>query len=507
MALSASLTWTFNYGGYTLYNAMLRMSFFISIYLTSIAGVAVSYRLSPFHPLAAFPGPLINRITALKLAHIVYSGKRFLIIKDLHRKYGKFVRTGPNTLSINSHEALAPIYTTSKSMDKSDAYRPGRAPDGGLFFIRKRTEHNTRRRIWAAAFSNASLDHMMKVVDKRTHQMLGIMRTRRTKDGGLDLTEVIRHWAYDLMAELTFGSSSRIEMMQDGDPLDVVASVQGATVAFEILGEVPPLFDILWNMPTLKDVRVIDKLAHKLMDTRKKATGGHEDISSHLLGEHGGERLSDDELTLDSAFVIVAGSDTTAGSLTILMYHLLSDRATYTKLRDELDAHYGGPEEVDDYKKLMDLPYLFGTVHEGLRLGTPFPGLPRVVSDGGVVIDGTYVPEKTIVGVPPYVQQTSPDNFYPYPMEFKPERWQPGGLGPDTLTRAHAIMCFSYGAFSCLGKAFAIRELHLVVAKMVLGFDMELAPDFDRQKFEDGIQNMRTTLFTRDLMIRATPRH
>lgn len=39
----------------------------------------------------------------------------------------------------------------------------------------------------------------MKVVDKRTHQMLGIMRTRATKEGGLDLTEVIRHWAYDLM--------------------------------------------------------------------------------------------------------------------------------------------------------------------------------------------------------------------------------------------------------------------------------------------------------------------
>jgi hypothetical protein len=49
------------------------------------------------------------------------------------------------------------------------------------------------------------------------------------------------------------------------------------------LGEVPPLFDILWNMPTLKDVHVIDRLAATLMDTRKKATGGHEDISSHLV--------------------------------------------------------------------------------------------------------------------------------------------------------------------------------------------------------------------------------
>jgi cytochrome P450 len=143
------------------------------------------------------------------------------------------------------------------------------------------------------------------------------------------------------------------------------------------------------------------------------------------------------------------------------MYYLLSDRETYNKLREELDSHYTGPEEVDDYKKLMELPYLFGTVHEGLRLGTPFPGLPRVVSDGGVVIDGTYVPEKTIVGVPPYVQQTSPDNFYPYPLEFRPERWQPEGLGPDTITRAHALMCFSYGAvfMPALAKFFFANSL------------------------------------------------
>ena len=129
------------------------------------------------------------------------------------------------------------------------------------------------------------------------------------------------------------------------------------------------------------------------------------------------------------------------------MYYLLCDPTTYSKLRDELDAHYGGPEEVDDWKKLMDLPYLFGTVHEGLRLGTPMAGPPRVVPDGGIVIDGTYVPEKAIVGVPPCVQQTSSDNFYPYPLEFRPEKWQPEGLGPDTVTRAQALLCFSFGKY------------------------------------------------------------
>jgi hypothetical protein len=113
----------------------------------------------------------MNRITTLKLAYMVWGGKRFLVIKDLHQKHGKFVRTGqhqsiyplfdatndcvgPNTLSINSQTATAPIYTVAQSMEKSDAYRPGRSPHGGLFFIQNKAEHHNRRRIWAPAFSN-----------------------------------------------------------------------------------------------------------------------------------------------------------------------------------------------------------------------------------------------------------------------------------------------------------------------------------------------------------------
>jgi hypothetical protein len=57
-----------------------------------------------------------------------------------------------------------------------------------------------------------------------------------------------------------------------------------------------------------------------------------------------------------------------------------------------------------------------------------------------------------------------------------------------------------------LGKAFAIRELHFVVAKMVLSFDMDYHPSFDPKKFWDGVDNMRTTVFNEQLMIRAIPR-
>ncbi|KAF9017609.1 cytochrome P450 [Hymenopellis radicata] len=469
--------------------------------------IAVAYRLSPFHPLWKYPGPFLCKVTSLATMHMVSTGKRYQIIKAWHEKYGKFVRTGPNTLSIASTEAVHPIYTTAQSMDKSNAYRPGRAPVGGLFFTPKRDIHNIRRKAWAGAFSAKSILGLMGVVDKRTKQMLRVMEDRRDKDGAIDMSEIILHWAYDLMAEMTFGATSNVELMAQGDPENVSSNAQNATVVFEILGESPSIFDLAWRLPVSKEFHVLEDTARKLMDVRKNTTGN--DLAAFLLGEKGGQRLGDDDLNIDSAFAIAAGSDTTNGTLTILLYYLIRDRKVYNKLRDELDAHYNSADEVDDYKALMELPYLYGVVWEGLRLGTPFGGLPRVVGRGGQMLDGEFIPEDIIVSVPPYTQQTDPNNFYPSPMEFLPERWQPEGLGPDTKTDKNAsgtVLILVTGAFSCLGKSFAQQELHLTVAKLMLTYHMEFPKSFDHQKFDDGVLNMRTTLFTYPLSITATRR-
>jgi hypothetical protein len=66
----------------------------IACHLLSLVVSTVLYRLSPFHPLAKFPGPVLNKMTSLKLVYNVSTGKCPLITDELHKKYGKFVRTG-----------------------------------------------------------------------------------------------------------------------------------------------------------------------------------------------------------------------------------------------------------------------------------------------------------------------------------------------------------------------------------------------------------------------------
>lgn len=143
----------------------------------------------------------------------------------------------------------------------------------------------------------------------------------------------------------------------------------------------------------------------------------------------------------------MTGSDTTSTVIIYLFFLLISNKGAYERLREELDANFSDPDEPISSHTLTSLPYLEAVINEGLRLGTPFPGWPRVTPKEGMVIEGTYIPGNTIVGVNPYVQETSEENFYPDPMAYRPERWLPGGLGPGTITRKSAIMSFSFGEF------------------------------------------------------------
>jgi len=254
----------------------------------------------------------------------------------------------------------------------------------------------------------------------------------------------------------------------------------------------------------------LDNLAAKLLVVRQKTTDSVSgDIASYLLGEHDTSlpKLSQDDLRMDALFAIQAGSDTTSGVLIFVFYYLLTNPNALERLRAELDEAFPDSDAPLNLEKLTNLPFLNGVVDESLRLGTPFPGLPRVTPKGGAMLDGVFFPEGTIIGVPAYTQEIHPDNFWPEPEAFKPERWLPEGLGPGSRARRGAIMSFSFGPFGCLGKALAVQEMRVITAKMILTYDMKLAPDFDNAAFVEGIQNMRTTIFRQPLTVVATRRH
>lgn len=66
--------------------------------LTLLCSVA-AYRLSPFHPLAKYPGPTILKLTKLWTVWVAHRGQNHVYLMSLHDKYGPTIRIGPNELS------------------------------------------------------------------------------------------------------------------------------------------------------------------------------------------------------------------------------------------------------------------------------------------------------------------------------------------------------------------------------------------------------------------------
>jgi hypothetical protein len=78
-------------------------------YLSTLLLSIAAYRLSPFHPLARYPGPLGCKLSKLWMACICVTGKQHLYYKSLHDRYGDVVRIGPNELSVCDVAAIVPV--------------------------------------------------------------------------------------------------------------------------------------------------------------------------------------------------------------------------------------------------------------------------------------------------------------------------------------------------------------------------------------------------------------
>ncbi|KAJ7748818.1 cytochrome P450 [Mycena maculata] len=481
-----------------------------AIQIVVALAITISYRLSPFHPLFFFPGPLSYRISNLRMAHLLTTGLRHTTIQSLHRKYGKIVRIGPNSLSINSRSAVAPIYSSAKCLDRSSAYRFQPLPGDGLFFVLDRDTHHARRSIWAKAFTTANLDSFQPILNQRTTQLAECLQRRSsTNKGFTDLSRCIEDWSFDFMGDFAFGPGNSFELMWDGDPDNLVKNGKTATALFDIFGEVPWLLDILWYLPSTDSIKKLHSLSRQSLDRRKRLQVSEydKDLSSFLLDdEDQQENLTDEERTMDLVFAIQAGSDTTANVLQYTFFYLIGHRDVYARLTRELDEAFPDPADPLNFETLAELPYLNAVINEGLRLGTPLSGLERITPATGAIIDNIFIPSNTIVSVPAFTQQLDPSNFYPRPEEFLPDRWLIGGLEEDAVLEPNAIMSFSFGPYGCLGRALAMQELRVVVARLLLDFNMNFVDGIDVKAYAQGIRNIRTTFFPGPLLIRPESR-
>ncbi|ONK59074.1 uncharacterized protein A4U43_C08F2710 [Asparagus officinalis] len=141
------------------------------------------------------------------------------------------------------------------------------------------------------------------------------------------------------------------------------------------------------------------------------------------LPEEGGRDLTEDEmLTLCNEF-LVAGTDTTSTALQWIMAELVKNQDIQKKLIEEIE---GVTKEKVKEEDLQKMPYLKAVVMEGLRRRPPGHFvLPHAVTKD-IKFEGYLIPKKAVINF--MVAEMSTDGkIWSDPMEFRPERFLPGG--------------------------------------------------------------------------------
>lgn len=197
--------------------------------------------------------------------------------------------------------------------------------------------------------------------------------------------------------------------------------------------------------------------------------------------------LSRTELYANAGFLVIAGSETSATTLSAATYLLTRHPTALRKLQREVRTAFASYADIT-LESVCRLPYLIAVLNEALRHFPPVPaGFVRVTGPGGEYMSGTYVPEGTAVSVSQYAAGQSPANFSD-PQAFVPERWLNATAVAAGLTDAATLaryaddrkaghQPFSTGPRACLGRNLAYAEMRLILAKMVWSFDFALAPE------------------------------
>lgn len=132
------------------------------------------------------------------------------------------------------------------------------------------------------------------------------------------------------------------------------------------------------------------------------------------------ELLTMKEIRDEAMIYILAGSDTTALTLTYLVWAVCRNEGIRRTLVDELAGLRGN--SFDD-AELRRLPYLNQVIDEALRLYASAPaGLPRVVPAGGATLAGYSFPAGTVVSTQAYSMHRI-ESIFPDPERFDPSRW------------------------------------------------------------------------------------
>lgn len=199
---------------------------------------------------------------------------------------------------------------------------------------------------------------------------------------------------------------------------------------------------------SLKKANRLREIIREIIDQRKNGNIENCDLLDMLLNctdEDTGERMPEEQVIDEVLILIFAGHETTANTLSWLLYLLASNQ----EVLEQLVASFAGKNIGES----LSNEYLKATIYEGMRLYPAAWMTERVAVEDDQIGDFSF-PAKTII-IPFFFGLHRDKNIWDDPLAFKPQRF----ITDPKLARSKYFFPFGAGPRMCIGNNFAMVEM------------------------------------------------
>ncbi|KAK1579121.1 cytochrome P450 [Colletotrichum navitas] len=487
-------------------------SYIIAIYclVIALAGLQIKQKITALKsPLKQIPGPWYAPFTTLHLRYLFSTGTIWKLVEKSHEKYGSIVRLGPRQVWVSDKEAMKEILVKTdlpKVAMYAEISRDKFSP--GLFGEIRSEPHKRLKRFLSPAFTVNYIDNLEQFFTSTVRDLLNKYQTQMNEDPvyyakqGIeaDLMDDLHNVALDIMGECSFGKgfgqTNPNRMIEDGVDEKIWNSIprsifDGLSKRYQTV-YVKKFFRSLgidiqfdWPAEMITAINAVVQRRKLSPDVERR------DLLQHLIEEgkkpDTGTAMSTRDIVDQMAEILLAGSETTSGTIGCLFLELARNPDVRAKLMASLPAK-GFNDEIVSSKAVRgekEYEYLEACIKENLRLHPIASEMGRRTGNQWVELCGYNLPPHTVVSAS-YRDLHRNEKYWPQAERFWPERWlsedkRDGAPAPDM----DAYYPFSGGKHSCIGINFAWAEMRMVAANVLQRFNVCEVPgqDIDFRQF------------------------
>ncbi len=318
-----------------------------------------------FHPLSAYPGPLLGKFTDFYSFYGVYKQKRTKSQYEFLQKYGSPVRFSTNELVFSDLKTVSEIYGQSSSMpDKDKVISEALSATGKLsvLSIVDRVQHGRVRRLLSNGFAMKSLLEAEDDIMAKVELYVDIVFRHRPDlhRNPVDIYHKTHELFLDVVSLLGFGESfdsmrdASSTAMQDVDAFGQVVPPQAFFPGFRYL----PFEKIRQGLRGVERLKAFARrcVNEHLQDS--KEVSQQKSVLRNMFAARDadtGTALSMEEIVENTIIFMVAGSSTTAITVTYLIWECGRRPEIMKRLVEEIRAAFPSPEIKPTYAETLKL--------------------------------------------------------------------------------------------------------------------------------------------------------